>query len=114
MSPARLTAEQKRLRAISEADWQSHVVAIATRLGWLHYHSPANRPVNGRVQNVVAGYPDLHLIRGPRSVFAELKSETGTVTPQQMVWLDSLEAAGHEAYVWRPRDFDEVLAVLAA
>jgi hypothetical protein len=110
---ARLTAAEKRLRSISEADWQSTVVDIAKRHGWLHYHAPANRPVHGRIQNVVAGYPDLHLIRGPRSVFAELKAELGTVTPQQTVWLDSLAAAGHEAHIWRPRDIGHVLEVLA-
>jgi hypothetical protein len=109
---ARLTAEDRRLRAITEAQWQQTVTDLATRLGWKWYHSPANRPVNGRVQNVKAGYPDLHLVRD-RSVFAELKRETGVIKPEQHEWVKRLRDVGHEVYIWRPSDLAEVREVLA-
>jgi hypothetical protein len=52
-------------------------------------------------------------VRPPRLVFAELKSETGTVKPAQAEWLDVLRAVpGLEVYVWRPGDMDEIARVL--
>jgi hypothetical protein len=110
---ARLTPEDRRLRAITESAWQQTVTDLATRRAWAWYHSPANRPVNGRVQNIKAGYPDLHLVRDTRSIFVELKRETGILTDQQAVWLSALERAGHRTYVWRPSDLAEVREVLA-
>ena len=46
--------------------------------------------------------------RHPRVVFAELKRETGKLTPAQTEWLDDLAAAGVETYLWRPSMIDEI------
>jgi hypothetical protein len=43
---------------------------------------------------------------------AELKTQTGRVSPEQQQWLALLDAAGVETHLWRPSDLDEVLAVL--
>lgn len=60
-----------------------------------------------------AGLPDLIMVRPPRVVFAELKSEHGRLSAQQKVALELLErCTGVEMYVWRPRDWDALVEVL--
>lgn len=61
-------------------------------------------PIQGTI-----GLPDLLLVRAPRLIIAELKSEIGRLTAEQQVWLNELErCVGVETYVWRPRDIVEV------
>lgn len=110
----RLSYTEQRLRSITEAEWQSHVIRIARMNGWRVYHPPANRPgPNGKVQLVVAGWPDLAMVRGKRLVMAELKTRVGKTTAAQDEWLAELGAVpGVEAYVWRPGDDDKVIATL--
>ena len=59
-----------------------------------------------------AGLPDLILVRRPRVVWAELKSENGTTTEEQQAWLDELAACGQHVYVWYPSSWREIEAVL--
>lgn len=59
------------------------------------------------------GFPDLFMVRGPRMVIAELKSEAGRLRPDQREWLARLELTAAEVYVWRPRDVAEVQEVLS-
>jgi len=110
---ARLSASDKAVRAITERDWQNQVHRLAFSLGWKYYHAPDNRPVNGRIQKVVAGFPDLVLVKGERLIFAELKRELGIVAEAQTEWLAALEMAGAECYVWRPSQMREVLETLS-
>ena len=107
-----LTVYQKQLRAVTEREWQNLVIGLATSRGWKHYHPPDNKPVNGRIQKVVAGFPDLVMIKGDRLVFVELKRETGRVSPEQVDWLASLRATGAECYVWRPSMVAEAIKIL--
>jgi hypothetical protein len=108
----RLSLADKTLRAISEKDWQKQFEQLALFLGWKYYHAPDNRPVNGRIQNVVAGFPDCVLVKGNRLIFAELKKETGVVSEAQQLWLDALAATGVEVYVWRPSQMREIRQIL--
>jgi len=108
----RLTDFEKALRRISERDWQSQVIKFATIHGWKHYHPPDNKPVNGRIQKVVSGFPDLVLVKKGRLIFAELKRELGVLSPDQMDWLEELRQCNLEVYVWRPSDVDEVVKIL--
>lgn len=79
---------------------------LAGMLGWTTYH-PALSKWSER------GWPDLALVRPPRFVLAELKRENGRTTPFQDTWLALLRACpGIETYLWRPRDFDAIAAVL--
>ncbi|QGJ88093.1 nuclease [Arthrobacter phage Edmundo] len=113
--PPRLTDHQRRLRTITEAAWQKKVQDLLTLYGWKWYHAPNNRPgKGGHVQNIKAGYPDITAARGKRSLYAELKTETGRTTPEQDEWLEAMAEAGHETYVWRPRDIDEVITILSS
>jgi hypothetical protein len=110
---ARLTAQDVALRSISEVEWQATVIEIAEWNGWKWYHSPKNRPVGGKIQNIIAGYPDLCLVRGRRLLFVELKRERGVTTVAQKEWLAALIRTGAEVEVWRPSDVDDVKRVLA-
>ena len=109
----RLSPTEKAWRAISEKEWQYQVECLAQSLGWKYYHAPDNRPVYGRIQNVVAGFPDCVFVKGNRLVFAELKKEIGVVSAAQQIWLDALAATGAEVYVWRPSQMREVQQILA-
>jgi len=82
------------------------VVAVAKLLGWWPiYHTRISLGSN-------QGYPDLHMVRGGRSVFAELKRMGKGPTASQELWLERLRSAGHEAYLWRPSDLPEIERVL--
>jgi len=108
----KLTEQEKALRLIKEREWQNHVMKIASDLGWLYYHAPDNKPINGRIQNITAGFPDLVLVKAPRIIYVELKRETGKLSPMQEKWLYLLRACGQEAHVWRPSNLNDVINIL--
>ena len=85
----------------SEAVFQSHVVNLAKQLGYsLVYHTHDSRLSE-------PGFPDLVMVN-PKSgatVFAELKSQTGRVRPEQESWINGLRASGQVAELWRPADW---------
>lgn len=110
----RLSSEAKAWRAISEREWQNQVHRLAASLGWKYYHAPDNKPINGRIQKVVAGFPDLVMVKGSRLIFAELKKEIGQLSDAQKEWIAALEATGVEVYVWRPSQMREVQQILSA
>ncbi len=59
-----------------------------------------------------AGWPDLICVRGGRLLVLELKAESGVVTSEQHAWIDELRAAGVDARIVRPADYDELLEEL--
>lgn len=89
----------------SEADFQSQVMELARTMGWVVYHVPDSRRVTAR------GMPDLTMIheRQRRLLFAELKTEKGKATEEQLLWLRVLGTAGVEAHLWRPSDLRQVI-----
>ena len=92
--------------AVTERAFQSRVEAYAKLCGWLTYHATIS-------QFSTPGWPDLAMTRNGRLVFAELKSETGRVSPAQRRWLEHLELVPcAEVFVWRPPDWPAVQAVL--
>lgn len=101
---ARLTEEEKLLRTITESTFQKWVQQVMAENGWRYYHSPANVPRNGFIQNIKAGFPDLVAVRGTRLIFAELKREIGKTTDAQDDWLGDLKQTLAEVYIWKPRD----------
>ena len=80
--------------------------------GWRLFHARPAQTQSGRwltAQTGHIGFPDLVMAHPSRGViFAELKSQVGRVSPGQRIWLNVLEAAGAECYVWRPSDFDAI------
>ncbi len=93
--------------AMSERDLDRAVADIARRTHWLRYHTY-------RSQRSPSGFPDLCLVRPPRVLFIELKSEKGKPTTDQARWLQLLERCpGIEVYLWRPADFERIAKVLS-
>jgi Holliday junction resolvase len=78
----------------------------ARQFGWRFYHT-----LNS--WGSAKGFPDLVLVRPPRLLFVELKSDKGKVKPEQIEWLADLRASKAEAYLWRPMDVEAVVAILA-
>lgn len=78
---------------VTEAQWQRTVIEAARAFGWRCAHfRPAQTEQGWRtpVEADGAGWPDLVMVRGPRLIFAELKSDKGTASPEQVAWLDAL------------------------
>ncbi len=94
------------LPPISEKEFMGQVVRLAKLRGWLVYHTHDSR-------RSVAGFPDLLLLRGRVQIVAELKSAAGKVSFEQEAWLARFAAAGVNAFVWRPADFDEIVRILS-
>lgn len=94
--------------AMSEAQLQSNIIDAAQKLGWRVAHfRPAMTAKGWRtpVEADAAGFPDLVMVRGGRQIVAELKRQGKKPTLQQILWLRAFEAAGAEAYFWRPSDW---------
>jgi hypothetical protein len=99
-----------------EQAFQAVVVETARLAGWRCAHFRPARTDKGWRTPVTAdgaGWPDLVLVRPPRILFVELKSETGQLRPNQTEWLDVLRLLPQvEVYLWRPGDWDTVVETL--
>jgi len=106
-----MTTAELRAQAYSgrrgEAVFQAHVVELAKMSGWKVYHTHDARGSQ-------PGFPDLVLVRESACLFAELKTDRGRLTPEQLGWLDALGRAGQYAKVWRPGDWEYIEGILTA
>ena len=92
---------------MTEKQLQTAVEKLSDMTGWLYYHTY-------RSTRSVAGFPDLVLIRPPRLLFIELKSEKGYLTAAQKLWGFLLkEVPSIEYYIWRPCDLDAIARILS-
>jgi hypothetical protein len=91
--------------SLTERAFQSQVVRLARLFGWACYHTRDSRRSE-------AGFPDLVMVRRPRVVWAELKSERGRLSPEQKAWIEELRASGQAVYIWRPSSWQEIERVL--
>jgi VRR-NUC domain len=102
--------------ALSEADWSRRVLDAAKLFGWRFAHFRPAQTVKGwrTAMQGDKGWPDLVLLRPPRLILAELKSDTGRVSPEQSDWIAQLaEVPGLEVYIWRPSNWEIVYTTLA-
>lgn len=85
---------------MSERQLQDQVIELAKRMGWMSFHDYDSR-------RSTPGFPDLVLVhpKQRRIVWRELKSETGTPTPEQKAWISTLLLVGEDVDIWRPRDW---------
>ena len=102
----------KPITSLDEKEFTQLVVGtnanpgVVRYFGWKVYHTL-------RSKGSQPGFPDWTLAR-ERVMWLELKTETGKVSDHQASWLLALFNAGVEAYVVRPRHFDEITCVLRA
>lgn len=89
---------------INEREFLGQVVDLAKMFGWRVYHTWLSK-------HSAAGFPDLVLVRPPRLVFAELKSEKGKLTVPQAQWIWLLRQCA-ETYIWRPHQFEKIVEKL--
>lgn len=92
----------------SEASFQGRVEAFALKHGWLYYH-----PFDSRRSR--KGFPDTVMVHPGRqlTIYAELKSVNGKVSPDQKKWLEGLVLAGEYVYLWYPRHWPLIQDVLS-
>ncbi len=101
-----------------EAVLQAKIMNMARLFGWRRTHfRTAYQPGAERWMTPLSGekgFPDLVLVRPPRLIFAELKSDKGRLSPDQELWLADLEAipTGIEVYLWRPNDLQDIHRIL--
>ena len=101
---------------ITEKQFLGQIIDLAHIYHWRVAHfRPAQTKHGWRtaVQADGAGFPDLVLVRPPKCLFIELKSETGQLSPKQEQWLRELSnCLGIAVCVWRPSDFEQIVEVL--
>ena len=101
-----IDATEARLRidrAESEKSFQGRVVELMQRQGWVVFHQ-------WLALKTRAGYPDLTAFH--RHLWAELKTETGKETDDQMTVHALIQDTGGEMYLWRPRDWDLIVEIV--
>ena len=102
---------------MSEADLLTGLLDTALSTGWLVHHSAAaETPTGWRTPlNGSPGLPDLILVHRDRRLFAtiEAKSAAGRLEPDKVRWHEALAAAGVDARVIRPDDYDATILWLA-
>jgi hypothetical protein len=92
---------------LTEKQFLAQVRGVAHLYRWETYHPYLS-------MHSERGWPDLTLIRPPRLLFAELKTDKGKTTPHQDRWLELLrDVPGVETFLWRPADWDAIVEVLA-
>jgi hypothetical protein len=91
----------------SERLFQDKVEQIAKMNGWLIFHASPHQVRPGVFRSDGKGFPDLCMVHRTRGfIMAELKSTTGRLSHDQMMWGEALLASGIEHYVWRPNQLD--------
>jgi hypothetical protein len=85
---------------MTERELQAEVVRLVEAGGglWYHAESPRKDP---------PGFPDLTIVMpGDEAIFAELKSDTGRLRPEQVAWQRALTASRSRYYIWRPEHLE--------
>ncbi len=98
--------KRRPVPAMTEKELQQSIMTAARGCGWLVHHQTV-------ALYSAAGMPDLVLCRPPRLIIAELKSDKGTPTEAQQLWLDTLaQVPGVEVHLWRPANLEEAYKTL--
>ena len=112
MKTPELFDPQTMARLDRERDFQTLVEGIMRANRWSVYSVRRS----DLAQASLAGYPDITAWRvaDQRLIFAELKTDTGRVSPAQEAVLEELRSLGRaEVYLWRPKNLPEIRQILA-
>jgi len=100
------TLKEKLVGDESEKHFLGRVTRLAELYGWVVWHTLDSTGTR-------AGEPDLRMVRPPRVIFAELKSEHGRLRLEQTQALALLERCPEvETYLFRPSDWQQIVEVL--
>lgn len=83
---------------------------------WLVDHTPPMRNIGGDIYTGgLTGKTDLVLLslNGKGIIYAELKTETGRLSTNQIAFRDVVIMNGGEYYLWRPSDMPAIVERLA-
>lgn len=95
---------------VSERDLAATIIEAAEALGWKVYAVLDTRTPAKRTSK---GWPDLAMIKGPKMIMAELKSQEGVVSADQQGWLDALKRVRRlRVALWRPSDMASIMELL--
>jgi len=83
---------------ISEEAFQTLIVDLARRFGWLTWHDNDSRRND-------PGIPDLLMLR-ERLIWRELKTQRGRLSAEQAAWGERLLRGGQDWAIWRPSDWE--------
>lgn len=96
-----LAAGRGRAPKLTEAAFQTQLIALARALGWHCYHTHDSR-------RSTEGFPDLVLSKAQQLLVAELKVPPNAATAAQLDWLDRFRAARIPAFLWYPSQWPEI------
>lgn len=85
-----------------EKVFQDKVLAVIRALHLMAYHTYDSK-------RSVSGFPDLVVVGERGVLYRELKTDKGRTSAYQVQWLAALTAAGEDAKVWRPADFESII-----
>lgn len=103
----------------SETEFQRDLLKEAKRFGWQVMHvrkskgHKKGKEDEWTTSTSITGWPDLVLFKPGSLLFRELKANRGYPTPEQRQVLADLAAAGADVGVWKPKDWDDILALLS-
>lgn len=104
----------------SEAEFTRQVIAKAHEHHWKVHHCRPARTSRGWRTPIEGdrGFLDIVLARQGYLIFTELKSETGELTVDEELWMETLLNVALFCHrvsvvVWRPSDWDQIVDVLA-
>ena len=111
------TAVDQASGLVTEKAFMDTILQAAELYGWWTYHTHDSR-------RSTAGFPDLVLIKPPRVVFLEVKSERGRLSREQAEVLAMLQECGPgycrrlsegvQAAMVRPSDWEQIVEWLSA
>lgn len=113
-------AQQAICRAMLEDKLKAEVLGRRERYGILMAHFRPALTKNGyrtAVEGDGKGWLDITAV-GTRLLVRELKTESGSTTPEQRMWIAAWESAGVDVGIWKPHDLlsgrvDAELAAIA-
>lgn len=89
-----------------EYEFTKQVLKLAKLYGWRTAHFRPGMMTNGRWITAVSGdgkgFPDLVLVRAERIIFAELKTDDGEMSVEQIDWMVDLYHTRVEVMLWTP------------
>jgi hypothetical protein len=92
-------------KEMSEKELLQSVIELAHLYGWLVFHQLPATNRAGKWASFTqgdTGFSDLVLAKGGRVIFAELKSEAGTLSLAQLQWKETI---GKNWCLWKPADW---------